>query len=115
MVVSVGMKHVQIDDKTFIPPNPYCKVLNNFLEEKSADVMFEVGDEQLIRKTRKRAKTTTTFYAHHLILKECAFILGDLCSSGGSDVTIVPITDVKPENSGICYITSMGVRFQKKT
>lgn len=95
--VFVGMKHVQIDDKTFIPPNPYCKVLNKFLEEKSADVMFEVGDEQLVRKTRKRAKTTTTFHAHHLILKECASILGDLCSPGGSDVTIVPITDVKPE------------------
>ena len=110
--VSVGMKHVQIDDKTFIPPNPYCKVMNKFLEEKSADVMFEVGDEQLVRKTRKRAKTTTTFHAHHLILKECASILGDLCSPGGSDVTIVSITDVKPEifrHLGIYYIISMGV------
>ena len=86
----------------FVPTNPFNKfMLELFMDEESADVVFEVGGEQQTKGSRrKRAKTATTnFHAHRLVLQKCAPTLYDMCrgSDGGGGVTTISITDVKPE------------------
>ena len=100
LILEVRMR--TIGEKTtspFIPENPISKnILSKFMDEESADVVFEVGTQSEIgRNTRKRAKTaTTTFYAHRFILQDGATTLAELCKSGGSAVTTISITDVTP-------------------
>lgn len=103
LIIEVSMKLIEATDTPvppFIPENPLCKnILKKFMHEKSADVFFEVGTElERGRGARKKAKTTPTtlFYAHHLILQDCAPDLADLCRSGEKSFPI-PITDIKPE------------------
>ena len=60
------------------------------MDEESADVVFEVISENATR-------NDTTFYAHRLILQDCAPYLHSLCTSGDGGSTINSITDVKPE------------------
>ena len=82
----------------FVPENPLCKtILNKFMDEDSADVVFEVGGEKSTGARKKRAKTSSAmFHAHRFILQECTSALGELCKSGG-DSAMIPITDVKPD------------------
>ena len=82
----------------FVPENPLCKnILNKFMDEESADVMFEVSSEQATDDSRaQRARTSTTFHAHRFILQECSSALGELCKSVGDSATIA-ITDAKPD------------------
>lgn len=85
---------------SFVPPNPSSnKILQLFMDEKSADLLFEVGNEPVGRKTRKRAKTTASpscFYAHRFILQTCAPLLAELCEDS-QDLSPVQITDIKPD------------------
>ena len=89
----------------FVPKYPLCKyILNKFNEEESADVKFEVDSASISEQGGdegggKRAKTTTTFHAHRLILQDGAPLLAELCkpSAGGGSVATVLITDVKPD------------------
>ena len=103
LVVEVRMRQVEPSttspSEPFIPENPLCKImLSKFMDEESADVVFEVGDEAVTSHgTRKRAKTTTTFHAHRFILQECAPQLVPCGTKEGDEVTTIPITDVKPE------------------
>ncbi|KAL7526511.1 hypothetical protein ACHAXR_001524, partial [Thalassiosira sp. AJA248-18] len=82
----------------FIAGNPLCDmILKMFMDEESADIVFEVidGNEQ-VRNTRKRTSTSIVkFHAHRLILKQCAPMLAELLC--GSEVTSASIPDVKPE------------------
>jgi len=57
----------------FIPENPLCtNILKMFIDEESADVVFEVGGGRQAKRTRKKAKTSSVnFHAHRLILKKC--------------------------------------------
>ena len=72
-------------------------MLDSFDDKKTADVLFDVGEVQTGRKTRKRAKVSpTSFYAHRFILKSCAPQLAELCE-GIDDSSPVPISDVKPD------------------
>ncbi|KAL7539581.1 hypothetical protein ACHAXR_009406 [Thalassiosira sp. AJA248-18] len=69
----------------FIPTNPICEaMLNYFLDEKSADVVFEIEDDN---------NTREKIHAHRFILKPCAPTLAELCEGSGEGV---PITNVKP-------------------
>jgi len=81
----------------FIPTNPFNKNVSElFMDEETADVVFELGEPQAKGK-RKRTNFTTTFHAHRLILKKCAPTLYEMCgvsSEGG--ITTVSIPDVKP-------------------
>ena len=85
----------------FIPTNPINKnVLDLFLDEETADVLFELGGEQQTTKgKRKRANlSTTNFYAHRLILQKSAPTLYEMCGrSDEGGISTVSITDVKPE------------------
>ena len=85
----------------FIPTNPiYKNVLKLFMNEETADIVFEVGGEQQTKGSRrKKAKTSaTSFHAHRNILQNCAPTLYEMCgASNGGGITSVLITDVKPE------------------
>lgn len=85
----------------FVPENPLGKmILNLFLDDMSADIVFEVSNKQQVGNDRmKRAKTSPKlFHAHILILKEAAPALAPLCTKPMSEGLIpIPITDVKPE------------------
>merc|ERR1712029_319301 len=80
----------------FVAENPLQKnILNKFMDEKSADMIFEVTYESAAA-SPKRTKACKKFYAHRFILQECHSALGELCKSGGCSGPI-PISDVKPE------------------
>jgi len=104
LVIEVRMKSMSTDKSItqFIPTNPLCKnVLQKFMDEESADVVFEVVDNWSLQSeehTNKKSKTTTTLYAHRFILQDISTMLAELCKSTDSGIiTTVSITDVKPE------------------
>ena len=103
-VIEIRMKCMSTDNKSiaqFIPTNPFNKnVLELFMNEETADVVFEVdnGSCQSEENTNKKTKTTTTFHAHRPILLKCAPTLYEMCGvSGEGGITTVSITDVKPD------------------
>ncbi|KAL7529520.1 hypothetical protein ACHAXR_006200 [Thalassiosira sp. AJA248-18] len=80
----------------FIAENPLPKtILKKFMDEESSDVVFEVSSGSTMT-TRKRTKTSTTFYAHRFILQDSAPALEEISKSGGG-TTPIPIFDVKPD------------------
>ncbi|KAL7524262.1 hypothetical protein ACHAXR_000494, partial [Thalassiosira sp. AJA248-18] len=56
-------------------------MLQFFMDEKSADVAFEVGGQKVptYGSQEGQAVSSTTFYAHRFILQQCASPLADLC------------------------------------
>jgi len=99
LVIEFRMKPTSTDKSIpqFIPTNPINKnVLKLFMNEESADVVFEVGGEQATGTTsRKKSKTITNFHAHRIILQNCAPTLYEMCRvSGEGGITTVSITDV---------------------
>ena len=113
LTIGVCMKKIgptNVASNTFVPESPLCQnILNKFMDQKSADVAFEVGGGNLQAKTNltsKRAKTsTTTLHAHRLILQDGAPMLAGLCKPGGEGLPTVSIPDVKPDIFIICCIT----------
>ena len=107
LIIEVRMRLKAIEvNKHFIPDNPINgNILNKFNDEESADILFEVNNTSMNEQgadgsSRKRAKSTTTFHAHRLILQDGASTLAEMCkpSSRGRDAaTSVSITDVEPE------------------
>ena len=92
----INMNTEKEDSLPFIPENPSnCKLLQSmFNDEESADVLFEVGAESANSNTRKkRAKTSTTFYAHRAIMQKSSSVLNGLCKSEAS----VSIADESPD------------------
>mmetsp|Transcript_28206 Transcript_28206/g.60097 ORF Transcript_28206/g.60097 Transcript_28206/m.60097 type:complete len:393 (+) Transcript_28206:428-1606(+) len=72
----------------FIPENPIGKhMLKLFLNEESADVLFELASDETSSKVEYRA--------HRFVLKACAPDLARLCE-GCDESTPVPIPDVEP-------------------
>jgi len=106
LVIEVRMKSTTTTDKSitqFVPPNPFNKNVDKlFMDEETADVLFEVGGEQAKGTTtrkKKRAKSTTTFHAHRILLKNNASTLYEMIgeSDEGGGSTTISITDVKPD------------------
>jgi len=99
MKISDPSKQLEVP---FIPANPICKnILKKFLDEDSADVVFEVSSESNDKgkKKRKRGQTTTgtTFHAHRLILQDGAPQLAGLCKpSGRGDPPRITLVHVEP-------------------
>ena len=94
--------NVRIRRHDYIPPsvpfvaeNPYTRmILKMFMNEKSADILINVGGQKGKSNARKKVKTSpTTFYAHKLILQQCSETFAELCGIEGS----ITIDDVKPE------------------
>ncbi len=94
--------HVSMELDQCIPKNPASSImLKLFDDENSADVVFEIADQQKqseSERNRKRAKTTTTklYHAHRLILQHFSQELSDLCATSDRSTPII-INDVKPE------------------
>ena len=85
----------------FVPENPSsCKLIQRlFMDETTADIIFEVVGEEAKANARKKAKTSPViFHAHRFILQQCAPQLAEVCGEGGEGTTSVAITDVKPDN-----------------
>jgi hypothetical protein len=103
LVIEVRMKLVDSTPKfpPFIPENPSaCKIIQGmFMDEESADVVFEVGGQEVKSNARKKAKKTSsvTFPAHRLIIGKCSSTLADLCGPAGDKTTSIQIPDVSPD------------------
>ena len=100
MVIEVRMRLANINTSTpqFIPTNK--NVLELFNDEESADIVFELSSESNNGEdSKKKAKTSTTLFAHRLILKKCAPALYEMCGSpdGKEESTSIAIADVKPD------------------
>lgn len=84
----------------FVPDNPLNKnILQKFMHEESADIIFEVDNDSKTEKTssKKRSKTSTTFFAHRFILNDISTTFAELCKqSKEENITTVSVTDVKP-------------------
>lgn len=96
LVVEVRLE--RFEPRAFVPENPlYKNILRKFMDEESADVIFEVVEDEQRKRAQKKAKATATFHAHGIFLQDSAPVLADLCkSSGGDAMALVTITDVKP-------------------
>jgi hypothetical protein len=84
----------------FIPENSVAKRIQGlFLNEKYADIVFEVvGEEKGKDNAMKVAKTAPiAFPAHRLIVENCSSIFANLCESHGDGTTPIQIHDVKPD------------------
>jgi hypothetical protein len=104
LVIEVRMKLTKPADSVpqpFIPENPFGKQMQRlFLNDKSADIMFEVrGEEQPKNNAMKIAKTApVTFPAHRLIVENCSSIFEELCESNSEDKTTpISISGVSPD------------------
>ena len=80
----------------FLPKNPHSSnIITMFNDEVSSDLLFEVADQPGGISASKRARSTTSFHAHRIILNKCkSTLLGELCKPNGESVTVVSITDV---------------------
>ena len=85
----------------FVPKNPFVKMMQGMLnDEATADVCFEVNavGENEADDGNKRARTTTSFYAHHNILQVCAPMLATICGSNDTGgVITASVSDIKPD------------------
>lgn len=102
LIIEVGTrKHVPTNFTTapFIPANPlYKNILERFMDEESADVVFEVCVENgKGYRSGKRAKTISTnrFHAHRFVIEGSGSTLAELCKPGGGEANTIPIRDVK--------------------
>jgi len=99
LVIEVRMKDMSTGKSItqFVPTNPINKnMLELFMNQETADVVFEVGEQQLDIERTERC--ITSFHAHRPILQKCAPTLYEMCGVvDRGEVTTVSITDVKPD------------------
>ena len=74
----------------FVPPNPFPDMTSKFMDEKSADVVFEVENRW---QRQNESNPTTVFHAHRSIIEEGAPTLFDFASMV-TEGTPIPIADV---------------------
>lgn len=100
LAVVISIKETPKPLIPFVPRNPCQNLIKEtFLDEETSDVCFEVANcnEAMEENGVKRAKCSTSFHAHRFILRTCAPMLACLCEVDCGKMTIVSITDVKPE------------------
>lgn len=104
LVIEVRMKQykpLEEDKPVFVPKNPLCNIIQNmFKDESSADCVIEVVRELPTSPCKKAKIEPFKFPVHQLILKQCAPMLAELCSSskpGLDGIHSVQISDVKPD------------------
>jgi len=85
--------------KPFIPGNPFGKQMQRlFLNEKSSDIMFEVGGEEKSKDMTVAKTAPVTFPANRCIVANCSSIFAELCESNDDDrTTPIQITGVSPD------------------
>jgi hypothetical protein len=56
------------------------------MNDKSADIVFEVGGNKVKDNAKKVAKTEPLLFpAHRCIVENCSIIFADMCASRGGD------------------------------
>ena len=82
----------------FIPENPFGKQMQRpFLNDKSADIIFEVGGEEKSKDMTVAKTAPVTFPAHRIIVENCSSIFAELCESNGDNKTTpISISGVSP-------------------
>lgn len=102
LTVEVHMRINKPGPVQFVPGNPILdNLLDDFNNKETATIKLEVGGSR--EGSTKRIKTmTTSFYAHHYILRLSAPVLADMCEPRDDRThseysSCVPITDVQPE------------------
>ena len=93
--------YVSMQLAEFTPKNPTSDlIMKLFGDEKSADIVFEVSENQKPEgksKSRKRAKiSSANFYAHRFILQHHSPELAALCAMS-EGMTPILIDDTKPD------------------
>ena len=101
---------------SFIPDNPFAKViLGLFLNDKYADIVFEMRDGKGEEHTRKKFKTVPkTFPAHRNIVASCSSILADMCESQGDGTTTIDISGILPDVFISYFSSCMVVKCQMR-
>ena len=81
----------------FVPRNPLVRMMKGlFNDEASSDVHFQVdyqSDVTVKEEEEEKLKSSESFHAHRLILRQCAPMLADLLEGEDS----ATITNVKPD------------------
>ena len=120
LVIEVVMKHSVNPTRPFIPENPCkCEAIRNlFMDEESANVVFELDKFQSNNTLREKKPKTEPirFYAHTLILKSAAPLLAELCklNSNESRCTIhIPNVSANAFNVLLCYIYGHDVPYSQ--
>ena len=88
----------EVSNSEFVPSNPFLSnMLKEYANEETSDVAFEVGGaRESDSERRKQARTnSTTFHAHHLVLRCNAPALAEMCKPGTSSPVRIP--NVSPE------------------
>ncbi|EJK45265.1 hypothetical protein THAOC_36123 [Thalassiosira oceanica] len=81
----------------FVPENPFLRnAMLDFGDEETADVKLEVGAVQRSGRRKRGRTSTTTFHAHHFVLRRNAPALADMCTPG-ADSAPTTISNVRPE------------------
>ncbi len=83
----------------FVPKNPSRNIIQDiFMDEESADIVFEVGGQQFNNESTNEFKTLPVrFPAHRLVLRKCSSsILSEMCGSVGDKTSPILIPDVSP-------------------
>jgi hypothetical protein len=97
IVVSIEEEQTTV----YVPKNPFANMMQKiFNDEATADVCFEVSnaDQKKGKRETRKTKTTTPFYAHRLILENCAPMLAAICGSNdGGGIVTASVNDIKPD------------------
>ena len=68
--VTVWSWSLQPDRQVFVPKNPFStNMLTLFMDEESADVVFQVGGQQGTAANKSAKTSPTNFHAHRLVLR----------------------------------------------
>jgi hypothetical protein len=103
LLFDIRMRHAEYPPLPYIPQNPSaCRTVQEiFMDEESADIVFEVSEEHTETKkngSKKRKASgqvrTTIFHAHSLILKKAAPLLAEMCTTNGDLPATIPILNV---------------------
>lgn len=120
LVVGVRMRlegPPALSQAAFVPENPFRTTMQRlFMDENTADVVFEVEELSGKRHSRKpwhrkKAKASPThFYAHRLILQQCCTQLLEQCGSGWGGKTSVTIAGVTTDSFHLLLAYLYGVK-----
>ena len=97
IIITVKEEEAKPTPTAFVPKNPCSNMIKeNFLDEETADVLFEVSSSEVNEGRTKKTKSSTS---HNQILRICAPMLAALFESSDESgkIATASITDVNPD------------------